>query len=375
MKRRDFLLSSVGVAGVVLPTLGRGQNRPCPPPSVNVSGGTSATTPCGSASAEADWLARSTGQGVVWAHDFRNQAEVDLFRWTGGYAGGNDPLGKGSGAMKCFRQTADGVTGGACLEQIRPAGANEASGAWWRPFSAVNNNGRGFPDPAANGTVPVHNWNPTDGGNQTNSWGTRGVYGHPSYAGPGFDGTEFYLQMRVKMDPRRLSAGMPQVGKLTFLSHTAASLTAQELVTYSGALFTGKNFFRVYGPGFTPLEVLDTLGRPGQQVGNDLGFCDVTASPGNCWAWSGGWDTVMYHITPGRQGVAETHFVVFAAHEGETVYRKIWDQLYATNYDFDKGWNALITSSFQNGFPCPSEFWHRYDQIILSRQLIPCPLV
>ena len=50
--------------------------------------------------AEADWRLRS-GQdpaqpqpGVVWFHDFRSDAEVDAFRWTGGV--GNDPRGNGT---------------------------------------------------------------------------------------------------------------------------------------------------------------------------------------------------------------------------------------------------------------------------------------
>lgn len=45
MKRRDFVLASASLAGVVLPGLGRAA-QPCPPPQVSVSGGTSATTNC-----------------------------------------------------------------------------------------------------------------------------------------------------------------------------------------------------------------------------------------------------------------------------------------------------------------------------------------
>ena len=46
MKRRAFIaLSSATTAGVVVPGLAWAA-RPCPPPEVNLSGGTSATTPC-----------------------------------------------------------------------------------------------------------------------------------------------------------------------------------------------------------------------------------------------------------------------------------------------------------------------------------------
>ena len=340
----------------------------------------------GSSAAEADWLARSTGQGVVWAHDFRNQAEVDLFRWTSGHGGGNDPQALGVRALRCFHQTADGIAGtnGKCLEQIRPAGLIDSGGAWIRPFSAVNNNGRGFPDPAANGTVPVQVWAPTDGGDQTSTWGTKGVYGHSSFAGAGFDGTEFFLQMRVKMDPRRSTGGNEtfEVGKLTFISHTAGSLTAQEIVTFSGATYLGagtQNNHRMYVAGSPPIESLDSLARPGQQVGSNLAnygasqFCDVSTQPGNCWAWSGGFDTVMYNVVPGRPGVQETIVRVYAANEGQSSYTKIWDLVISLNYDFSNGYNALLTSTFNNNSDMPQEFWHRYTQIILSKNFIPCP--
>lgn len=45
MKRRDFLIRSAGLVAAV-PALSRVQAKPCPPPSLNVSGGTSATTEC-----------------------------------------------------------------------------------------------------------------------------------------------------------------------------------------------------------------------------------------------------------------------------------------------------------------------------------------
>lgn len=45
MKRRDLVLGSVGVAGVLVSPWVRAA-KPCPPPQVNVGGGTSATTVC-----------------------------------------------------------------------------------------------------------------------------------------------------------------------------------------------------------------------------------------------------------------------------------------------------------------------------------------
>jgi hypothetical protein len=78
MKRREFLWQSTGLAGLLVPAVGK-SGTPCPPDWFSVAGGTSASSNCSSADAQADWLARSTGPGVVWAHDFRSAAEVHNF--------------------------------------------------------------------------------------------------------------------------------------------------------------------------------------------------------------------------------------------------------------------------------------------------------
>lgn len=339
-----------------------------------------------SPNAEADWRIRS-GQdlqhpqpGVVWFHDFRSDAEVDSFRWTPGYQGGNDPTAVGSAEASLLRRNpSDGVTGGGCLEIQRKAGTEDGS-HWWRPLSPIvgSGNGRGQDDPGANGTIPAQAYASSDGGSEIAQWGSRGYYGHASYhSGAIFDGDEYYLQMRVKMDPRRTTAGNTLVGKLLYQTITDYSLSSQEIVTYSGAFTTpgGPNYFRMYGGGsFSPLEDLDSLGRTGQQVGSQLGSCDIDTAPGACWSWSGGWDTVMYHVVPGRDGVQETHIEIFAAHPGETMFVKIWDELFINFYDntSPKGYSAIIASVYNNGNQ-NSEFWHRYDQLIFSKQPIPCP--
>jgi len=393
VKRRDFLISTATLSASLLPSLARGQAGPCPPSRLSVEGGTSADTSCNPGDAEADWLLR-TGQdpshpqpGVVWFHDFRSDAEVDAFRWTGGYRGGNDPRAIGSEVANLTRRnTSDGVTGGGCLEILRPAGTRDGS-HWWRPFSPLpgSGNGRGVDDPAANGTLAIQPYQATDGGSQVYDWGRRGYYGHASYhEGSVFDGTSFYLQMRVKMDPRRTAAGNSLVGKLTFLTTTRWSLTTQELVTYSASRTDGvgtPNYFRIYGGGNSdPLDDKDSIGRRGNQPGSELGVCDMSSGR-NCWAWSGGWDTIMYHLTPGRAGVVESVLQVYAAHPGETSYTKIWDQTWANGYEYSggspyvaNGYNALICSIYQNGLR-NTEFWHRYDQIIFSKSFIPCPQV
>jgi len=386
MKRRDFLITSAGLTGSMLPVLTLG--RPCPPATLSVDGGSTATTACVQGDAEADWLLRS-GQdagnpqpGVVWFHDFRSDAEVNNFRWTPGYQGGNDPLARGSSSANlCRRVTTDGPTGN-CLELLRRAGSSDGS-HWWRPLSPLvgTGNGRGKNDPGA-GSLTAQPYAATDGGSQIYDWGKRGYYGHSAYhTGSVFDGTEYYLQMRIKMDPRRTTAGNTLVGKLTFQTTTRWSLTVQEIVTYSASTVGSvgmPNYFRMYGGGNSnPLEDKN-VGPTNTQPGSELGTCDMS-SPSKCWAWSGGWDTIMYHMIPGRAGQAESRLRVYAAHPGQSAYTKIWDELWALNYenapDFvANGYNALICATYQNGNN-NSEFWHRYAQIIFSKQFIPCPQV
>lgn len=114
MKRRDFLKNTVGLTGSLVPGLAAAA-RPCPPASLTVGGGTEVQSTCiASGDLEADWLARSRGLGVVWAHDFRSDAEVNNFIKVP-----NDlVIGVHHPSMMAHRTTADGITGGGCLEVL-----------------------------------------------------------------------------------------------------------------------------------------------------------------------------------------------------------------------------------------------------------------
>lgn len=352
------------------------------------SGGTSST------GAAQDWLARISGPGVVWYHDFTTAAEVNQFRSTNGYGGGDDPLGLGTSSPRVEHDTTDGVATAGCLRLRYVNGQSSYDSCWWRPFSPLKagNNGRSTDDPGANGTLTPLAWNFVDRGSQLQNW-NRGWYANPSAPmyGRTRDGNQFFIQMRVKMDPRRTISTANRVGKLNYISIAEGriSLSAQEIVTYSGGheVANGPNFFRMYSRNFSPVENWDSVGRPGQQLGKDGSnysggpFCHVRNESGGsanfCWAWSGGWDTILYHITPGYGGLQNQRIVVYAARQGETSYTKIWDETYAVYHSADKpeGYQALICSIYQNGASYPSEFWHKFDQIIFSTQMIPCPQV
>jgi hypothetical protein len=394
MQRRDFLYASSILAGAVVPSLLRAQTRPCPPSRLDVEGGQGASTACVQGDAEADWQARISGAGVVWFHDFRADDEVNNFRWTPGYRGGNDPLAVGSANAKFVRRiTTDGVTGGGCMEIVRPAGSQDGS-VWWRPFSPIrggtaSGNGRGFgnDDPGANRTLPVQSYAATDGGSQISSWGDRGFYGT---SGPGpFDGTDYYLQVRVKMDPNRIAGGNGSidVGKLFYFTRHDRSATAQEIVVFSGHSLSQQNYFSMYRTVGPPLAGDPPgVGGHGDQPGTQFGsvgdkICRFDNSDGrlaNCWHWPAGqWATVMWHIRNGSNGGNDTLVEVWVAGPGQKQYTKIWQQP-GVDLPFDAGpagHNALICSIYHNGTSMPTQFYHRYDQIIFSKQMIPCPQV
>jgi len=321
---------------------------------------------------ESDWLSRISGAGVVWYHDFRTDAEVDAFRWAGGI--GNDPNDVGD-PNTVRRITTDGITG-ACLELHRPAGSNDPS-VWWRPFSPMDTgSGKPVDDPGANGTITPKTWVATQGGSQIANCDT-GFYGNTVYhsASPGqFDGTEFYLQMRVKVDPEITNQPSSPRGKMLYFTRNDKSLTSQEIVTESGEIHSGSQYFSLYRSGSPPLES-DTPGNA-NQPGNEDGFCDWPGTLGPCWSYSGGWDTLLYHIVPGINSGGDTVVQVWAAHPGETSYTKIWDQN-DVNLPFGSGnpfgHNALICSIYENGKSFSSDVYHRYCQMIFSHNVIPVP--
>ena len=336
--------------------------------------------------AAADWLARSTAPGVVWCHDFRSDAEVNAFRWTSG-GHGNDPNSVGADAGKVRRVAGAGPGGKDCLEIYRNAGSKETDGVWWRPFAPIvgTANGRGVDDPGA-GTITPRAWNPSNA-NQLVQF-PYGYYGNASYHStwPGhFDGTGFYLQVRVWLPSAGRhslgDAGNNGEGKILYLTTNYQSLTSQEINTNQPDT---RNYvvdmFRMYRSGSPPLEQ-DTPGS-GWQAGNERGICDdhLASAATICWQYGmDQWNTLLYHIVPGLNSGNDTIVEVWGAHQGETTYHKLWNQ---TNADLpyddpprEKGQNALLLTTYANGGNIPVNHYHRYAEIIFSKGFIPCPAV
>lgn len=340
---------------------------------------------------ESDWQYRTSGTGVVWFHDFRTAAEVNQFRWANGY--GNDPLDKARPGMTAWVSD-DGITGG-CLEIRHAIGGTPNPPEWWRPFSPLDadSNGRGEADPGANGTITPLSFTPTDGGSQMFNFGDHGFYGHADYhdddAGA-FDGDRYWFQARVKISENR--AHYDDGGKLFYFTLNDISNSDQEIVTMSSfevtALGANRNLFQMYRSGGTPL--VDDDPTSSRQVGTEYGSGVCRTSPSvdasGCWftpndetsEGAGNFFTLLYEVVPGHDSGGDTIVRVWKAEYGETEYTKIWDQ---DNVDlpFEPsrpfGHNALICSCYQNVIEFSEQVYHRYAQLIFSKNWIPPPQV
>ena len=347
--RRAFLGRSVAASSLLLSGVGLARAaEPCPPPLHGAGVGPAPQACIGDV--EQDWSQRVLAPGVVWFHDFRNKAEVDAFRWAGGY--GNDPSDVGTTRVQNTVRhiTTDGITGGGCLEIFRRQGSSEGKD-WWRPMSPIASpgNGKASDDPGANGTISPVVWDPASNDSLTEQY-SGGDYGPPSTGS--WDGRTYYLQYAMKLDSRRRDAAF-NGGKIIYLTRTNRSLTAQELVTtYNGA----HNGFGIYHAG-SP-DVQNDLSEP-------LHVFDE-------------WVTYLYKVVPGDEHQPNTSIEVWRAVRGETSYTKIFEKFnQAIDYSdaYDKAWNALICSAYHNASNVNTDFFQRYDQIIFSKDFIPCPQV
>jgi hypothetical protein len=176
-----------------------------------------------------------------------------------------------------------------------------------------------------------------------------------------WEGTEFYLQFRMKVDAARFTAAP---GKLFYLQNASGS-TAQQLYFNVSPASTGHRL---------------NIATNGQGSGQPALTPIAWNIPDDTWV------TYLIHMLPGRQGVAETTCEVFAAIDGATSYTTILSgATYAWNYEFDlardpPAFNSFSPTNYANayvgtgsvGAPSASNAIE-YTQIILSRNTIPVP--
>lgn len=291
----------------------------------------------GSVTAQADWIARSTASGVIWAHDFQSAAEVDNFRITGAYApnswgGGNDPTNL-QNPSDCIYNPNDGITGG-CLQFTTPDGGDvESHGSWNRPFSPLLSPGNGlaFNDAALGGTLTRQTWNSslaymcgtwgkgyyvntaydTTAGDR--GWTSAGTPGPNGFASDNIAGHDFYIQIRFKKSTNYFQSGQPD-GKLCMVLITGDGPVVgtgqprtpnQELVLKahpSGVGFMYTNFGNRSNSWITGTQggVPSGSYQPG---GVAAGTCFSQSDIPNCTHYDGtGWWTALLYMSPGTCG-------------------------------------------------------------------------
>lgn len=346
------------------------------------------------AGALADWQNRISGSGVVWYHDFQQDDEVNRFRFIGGY--GIDVAGSQPQSANCRRITTDGITGG-CLELNVPSGGKCDAG-WWRPFSPLNasSNGRGSADPAANSSLTLRTYGAAQG---DYNW-TQGFYSHSDYAAENQrDGTDFWVQVRVKITGNRTAVGNPD-GKLIYFDIPNGS--RQEIVVKSNqARFFDmySNFGAIDGTLWEPQGDRNnyspappaSIRQP--NVGRDSCTFESTSCSVNgpgCWCLPlDEWFTLLFHIVPGHGTTdgsypnlydtavttnKDTQIEVWKQNASESVYTKIHSKSnYLIAFESNHGWNMIKFSAYMNGVNAVSGggWTHRLGQIIFSKNWIP----
>jgi hypothetical protein len=110
-----------------------------------------------------------------------------------------------------------------------------------------------------------------------------------------------------------------------------------------------------------------------------------------CWTWPADeWVTVLIHVIPGHDGGGgdspvmagnpntDTGIEVWVARKGATSYTKIWEKKnyvfsFGQNDPWPLGWNCLALNAYMNEVPAAQAFYHRYAQLIFSKQFIAVP--
>lgn len=348
-----------------------------------------------------DWAARSTGPGVKWAHDFRDNATVTKFRIK---APGGVTQTDGAGEQLVRRNATDGVKGNGCLELMTPTGMHNGM-RWARPFCTLPGD-RGY----VSGDPLLPDW----ASNQYQF--RRGMYGHPDYwsqSGPGspygntpgvddgsnWQGHDFYLQFRQKIDPNLYSPlnNPDYAGKQSYIEICGGGnqeiILQNQITTKRFSMYT--NFGRNGG----------RIGEPPGQAYNIVQTNTPFASPGpdyaNVWQWPvGEWVTILLHIIPGHHNgdsndwtfgstslTRDTGIEVWVARYGATSYTKIWEQ-FNLNWSFSAqspaygdlyGFNCFLASQYMNGpatgTPAGIDWYMRYDEFVFGDRPIACPQV
>lgn len=347
--------------------------------------------------AQQDWINRSTGPGVIWAHRFNDPSVIQRF------TGASTPAIYADLQTHLRWNSTDGIIGDGCLEMFWPQNSTPQYG-WGRPLFPIQASGLG-PADINNAGLPVLSSAQYETGSLSSNNGKLfpdmfvnfqggGYFVHPDYliaanqpwAKPAgvpqpqiLQGGDFWLQYRVKFSASRFSS-LEATGKYLNLIGWHSNVS-QEFVWQAVADFNG-GWVKVYtNQGNSPASgstdgsngslydpqnqsgsavFIEPGGRSACLVG-DGGRVGLVANGGveDCYCHHPDeWLTVMLHIIPGHQivdtsstwytgtgnnGSRDTGLEMFAARPGQTEWTRVISKknfIFLYGGDYIQGVNA-----------------------------------
>jgi hypothetical protein len=365
-----------------------------------------------SSSALADWTARATAAGVIWAQRFTQQSDVQ------GTSLGASP--KSNAFSNIFLNATDGIIGDGCMEHFFPQGGLPTYG-WNRPLFPVpgDANVAGLPVLPAGSYAQIFP-------EMFVNWAGGGHFVNASYESGGFSNESgkttqrvragsFYVQFRVKFSASRFKS-QEAAGKIMMIAGNYGNVN-QEIVLSATTQYGG-GWFSMYtnvGSGANAFlrNPQNLTGNPVYMQPGGLATCVMGDSQiglaengglQHCWCYpTDTWVTLMIRVTPGHKAVTlsgdwlnapanagckDTGIQVLAALPGATSWTTVMD-FPGFIFDFGGdyisqslgqpfGWNWINFTPFNGGSssqPVISStgWFHRFDQIICSTQPIALP--
>jgi hypothetical protein len=310
---------------------------------------------------------------------------------------------------------------------------HHVSQTWTRPFCAFASPGNGLPSPDVNNAgVVQRTWSPI-ATTPANVYFGYGWYGHPTHQSEfpawtpqggtlktaPWDGEEFYLQFRVQIDPRFWQYNYPgaivgQADTDSAWGHKFFFIQSQQTVPQQlvGMILANNRYSIPSTPtapwqwyttqaGRTLATNLDGSGsyQPGSQWQSTAIYGVSNQPAGSAWEWyTDEWLTVLIRVKPGlhwnresnptASGVRNSLLEVKIARAGQdyvTVFSQSDQALtYGSTSDSQGEWfnalpgySAFMPTMYLNtdlGNPPPVRaYYHRFAQIIFSKQSIPAP--
>lgn len=338
----------------------------------------------------ADWLARSTAPGIVWAQRFTSQADVEKYI----VYGTGRTLADVVPAYK-YCAAGEGMLGDGCLGMVSPTGDIGAGvGTWYKPFSPIAG-----VDVNNAGVATISNFTQIQ---DDGVWGNTNLGGYFTHSGTGTGviGNEFWWTHLAKTSSNRFDSTQPR-GKNLFLTVNNIGTPTQEIVCDYETGYGGKWLSHYTNPGGWNASIYDpqrsdSNAQNGDKIQNQAPYASTCiignfpGSSGNCWVVTPGeWYAIMFHVIVGSQATDRTNMgtapisasnpkdqtlEIFVAKKGETSYTPIFSKT-DLQFDFEAsalalGYNIGGLLDYTGGndeIPADTTFRHFYDQVTLTK--------